>query len=869
MLNETDRQFACYRETGDSEALAAVFDATAPGLLLLAIHLTKDEVGAEDLVQLTFLKAIEHADSYDPSRPFLPWASTLLANEVRQQWRRRQRRAPAGVGDGGRSASVEQLAGTRSSDPHRVASEAETLHTVVGAIDDLEPAYRSAVRLKVVHGMKPGEIAKVLQLSPEVARTRISRGLKQLRARLPEGVAGALALTLGGRGMAQVRSAVLSRSRTLEQGGSGASTVSLTSAWPVLLVGLFLSGLAVLWWEFEAGSGLSEPRRLPVAADGVAQSPTTNQTAEGLLSRQGLPTTEVGSAVSRPTWSLEGVVSSAGGGPLVGASVGVSWIRGCEVRQLPVVVTDAAGRYETSLDGLRDLGVLGLIDTAVQIDVTALGHQPRSTTVAESTPTELVPDWRAREDLVLTPGPVVRARLLAPSGEPARGWALGRVISDDRSPPPSWLETDSRAREPGEALDPSRLVLPVSGSAPYRLEVTGADGLAFVTLDSLPRDGDLGDVRLSAFGEVVGRIVTESGVPVPYSRVRVEHSTSTPAERPGRPAWRNGRVELVRAAVARTNAAGVFRAHGLEPGVYRVRLIDTFGGTARDTISSGEALRDIHVPGQVVRVRTVDDEGRTVPGTTLRCEWTLGGVRHTERIAIQDVPGRFDLLVPFGSKWRMTSGDPRVSAEPLSYTSSPREPEVDLEMVVRSNTERGRLQLSVLTTDGEAVRGFALEAHHLSTDFFLDSIEADELNARALPAGRYVVVVRPMGSAVDPTSAFLPAEIDLEISPGESNQASVTVQRAGVVDVALIGRPVGETIGLRLERREDGDWLPAGVLEATGGDIAGVTRLRSTMPFEPGSYVLRVVGPTDASAPVTAFVVAGKVSLLQTRLLPR
>jgi hypothetical protein len=46
-----DRDFARYRATGDAAALAAVFDRTAPKLLLLASHWTRDPATAEDLQQ--------------------------------------------------------------------------------------------------------------------------------------------------------------------------------------------------------------------------------------------------------------------------------------------------------------------------------------------------------------------------------------------------------------------------------------------------------------------------------------------------------------------------------------------------------------------------------------------------------------------------------------------------------------------------------------------------------------------------------------------------------------------------------------------------------------------------------------------------
>ena len=52
---EETQLFLEYRNTGDPEALARVFDRVAPKLLLVAAHLSRDHAIAEDLVQTTFV----------------------------------------------------------------------------------------------------------------------------------------------------------------------------------------------------------------------------------------------------------------------------------------------------------------------------------------------------------------------------------------------------------------------------------------------------------------------------------------------------------------------------------------------------------------------------------------------------------------------------------------------------------------------------------------------------------------------------------------------------------------------------------------------------------------------------------------------
>lgn len=65
--------FERFRRGGDPEALGRVFDATAPRLLQLAVHLVSDLAAAEDLVRTTFVTAIERASTFDQSRSLDAW----------------------------------------------------------------------------------------------------------------------------------------------------------------------------------------------------------------------------------------------------------------------------------------------------------------------------------------------------------------------------------------------------------------------------------------------------------------------------------------------------------------------------------------------------------------------------------------------------------------------------------------------------------------------------------------------------------------------------------------------------------------------------------------------------------------------------
>ena len=87
--------FLIYRRTGEPDALGEVFDALAPELLLVAVRIAAPGIDAEDLVQRTFLAAIEKADRFEPGRPLSAWLLGILVKFALAEQRRSRRRLNA------------------------------------------------------------------------------------------------------------------------------------------------------------------------------------------------------------------------------------------------------------------------------------------------------------------------------------------------------------------------------------------------------------------------------------------------------------------------------------------------------------------------------------------------------------------------------------------------------------------------------------------------------------------------------------------------------------------------------------------------------------------------------------------------------
>jgi len=203
-MNDLARDFLRFRDRGDSDALARVFDALAPRLLLIAGHLTRDAARAEDLVQETFLGAMRDARRYDGARPLAAWLAAILRHRAIDARRRDDVRASASL-----EASLAEAVSDDAPEPDRVAADAELFDNVVAAVLALDEPYRAVLNLRVVHGLSPTAIAHALGRKPGTVRMQLKRGLDELRQTTPMPAALWLAFGDGARGLGAVREAVL------------------------------------------------------------------------------------------------------------------------------------------------------------------------------------------------------------------------------------------------------------------------------------------------------------------------------------------------------------------------------------------------------------------------------------------------------------------------------------------------------------------------------------------------------------------------------------------------------------------------------------------------------------------------------------
>ncbi len=289
--------------------LDAVLAQHAAALRRLAGELVRDPTAAEDAVQEVWLGALRapppHQDSVGG------WLATALRNVVRKVRR----------GEDRRRRREEMAASWRGAvhDPAVAAAREELAQRLVAAVGQLEPPCRDAIWQRYFVGLSPRGIARQGGVPLATVKSRLQRGLRQLRERFGEESGAdwrrALAVAFGpGTGAAA----------TAAWSGTALKTVGTKAAAAILVVA------AGMWWwtarEPGGNTAIDVDRTAAVAATGGRSDDAPVRTGEGMQLPAGPPAERVLATVpATEAASREAVVRGRcvdeQGAPLAGASV--------------------------------------------------------------------------------------------------------------------------------------------------------------------------------------------------------------------------------------------------------------------------------------------------------------------------------------------------------------------------------------------------------------------------------------------------------------------------------------------------------------------------------------------------------------------
>ena len=164
----------------DPTALSTVFELYANKIYRLAIGILNDEQQADGVVQDTFVKLINHIDSFQGKSSVGTWLYRVAYNECQQ--RLRKMRPQVELDD---TADESDLMPTCLVDwqnvPETMFTSQEALDQMEHAIESLSPTLRIVFSLRDVEEFSTQETADILNISPSAVKVRLHRARLALR----------------------------------------------------------------------------------------------------------------------------------------------------------------------------------------------------------------------------------------------------------------------------------------------------------------------------------------------------------------------------------------------------------------------------------------------------------------------------------------------------------------------------------------------------------------------------------------------------------------------------------------------------------------------------------------------------------------
>lgn len=167
---------------GNRDAFARIVTLYQRRVFGLALMMTRDPSGAEDIVQDAFVRAFVHLAAYDERRPFYPWISTIVVR-LAQNWLVRRARTRARE-DIGIDVDPDRTSAHIDTDPLADLIADETDRALWRSVSALPSGERTAVILYYRQDMSVRDIAHALGVTGGTVKTLLFRARQRLRRTL-------------------------------------------------------------------------------------------------------------------------------------------------------------------------------------------------------------------------------------------------------------------------------------------------------------------------------------------------------------------------------------------------------------------------------------------------------------------------------------------------------------------------------------------------------------------------------------------------------------------------------------------------------------------------------------------------------------
>jgi RNA polymerase sigma-70 factor (ECF subfamily) len=171
---------------GDRQQIARLVEAYSTPIYRLGLRMLGDELDAEDVLQNTFIKALQHVDEFEGRSSLSTWLYRIAANEALMLLRRKRPTISIDeeLEDGdGENMQPRQFADW-SSLPESDLLNVEAKQQLDRAIQSLPAKLRAVFVMRDIEGLSIKETGEALDLTETAVKTRLLRARLHLREQL-------------------------------------------------------------------------------------------------------------------------------------------------------------------------------------------------------------------------------------------------------------------------------------------------------------------------------------------------------------------------------------------------------------------------------------------------------------------------------------------------------------------------------------------------------------------------------------------------------------------------------------------------------------------------------------------------------------
>ena len=182
MINENKKIARLIKQIqhGNQSAFEEFYKLTSPKAYFIALKITQNEHDAEDILQESYIKALEKINEIDTSQNISSWFLKIVSNKSKDLLKRRNRL----VFDSEEEGFFDEIPEEKAEFcPEENLNQEELRHEVMAAIDELTAEKRACIMMMYFGYMSIREIAESIEVPESTVKNRLYTARKDLKTK--------------------------------------------------------------------------------------------------------------------------------------------------------------------------------------------------------------------------------------------------------------------------------------------------------------------------------------------------------------------------------------------------------------------------------------------------------------------------------------------------------------------------------------------------------------------------------------------------------------------------------------------------------------------------------------------------------------